>query len=390
MKTVTENLVTPIIKEYDTIVVGGGVAGVAAALAAARHGADVLLIEKMTVLGGLATAGHIVIYLPLCDGLGNKVIGGISEELFWESIRYGKGTVDDAWKSRPMHADCEARYETYFNAGEFAFRMEEMLTEAGVDLLYDTDFCSVVKEGGRITAVIVENKSGRQAFGCKAVVDASGDGDVFARAGADFGEQDNFLTYWSYYIDKSDCKSKLKLFAIGTNTGGGLPEGSRKYFGTDAREITECLKASHALGFAKIKADPNKELASFPSMPQLRTTRRLCGAYSLKETDIFKSFDDSVGCVGDWRKRKDVYEIPYRCLYSEKLENLFAAGRNISAEGDTWEVTRVIPVAAATGQAAGTAAMMLAKNGGKANELDVGALQKKLVEDGIILHYNSK
>ena len=386
MRTISENIATTYIEDYDVAVVGGGVAGVAAALAAARKGAKVLLVEKMTVLGGLATAGHIVIYLPLCDGLGNKVIGGISEEFFWESIRYGGGTMDPAWKKGCTKADAKTRYETYFNAGEFAFRLEEMLIEAGVKILYDTVFCSSVMEENKISAIVVENKSGRQAYGCKAVVDASGDGDVYARAGADFGTQDNHLTYWSYYVDDKDDGLKLKLFTIGTNTGGGLPEGSRKYVGTDADDVSEFLKASHALAFARIK-EGGKKLASFPSMPQFRTTRRLCGAYSLCESDKFVHFEDSIGCTGDWRKAEDVYEIPYRSLYTEKIDNLFAAGRNISAEGDVWEVTRVIPPAAMTGQAAGLAAMMVAKENVSAKDLKVEELQKVLVEDGIILHY---
>lgn len=386
MRTISENITTAYIEDYDVVVVGGGVAGVAAALAAARKGAKVLLVEKMTVLGGLATAGHIVIYLPLCDGLGNKVIGGISEEFFWESIRYGGGTMDPAWKKGCTHADAKTRYETYFNAGEFAFRLEEMLIEAGVKILYDTVFCSSVMDENKISAIVVENKSGRQAYGCKAVVDASGDGDVYARSGADFGTQDNHLTYWSYYVDDKDDGQKLKLFTIGTNTGGGLPEGSRKYIGTDADDISEFLKASHALAFARIK-EGGKKLASFPSMPQFRTTRRLCGEYTLCEKDKFVHFEDSIGCTGDWRKAEDVYEIPYRTLYTEKIDNLFAAGRNISAEGDTWEVTRVIPPAAMTGQAAGLAAMMVAKENVSAKDLKVGKLQKALVEDGIILHY---
>ena len=386
MRTISENITTAYIEDYDVVVVGGGVAGVAAALAAARKGAKVLLAEKMTVLGGLATAGHIVIYLPLCDGLGNKVIGGISEEFFWESIRYGGGTMDSAWKKGCTHADAKTRYETYFNAGEFAFRLEEMLIEAGVKILYDTVFCSSVMDENKISAIVVENKSGRQAYGCKAVVDASGDGDVYARSGADFGTQDNHLTYWSYYVDDKDDGQKLKLFTIGTNTGGGLPEGSRKYIGTDADDVSEFLKASHALAFARIK-EGGKKLASFPSMPQFRTTRRLCGEYTLCEKDKFVHFEDSIGCTGDWRKAEDVYEIPYRTLYTEKIDNLFAAGRNISAEGDTWEVTRVIPPAAMTGQAAGLAAMMVAKENVSAKDLKVGKLQKALVEDGIILHY---
>ena len=389
MQTISENIKTTYVEDYDVTVVGGGVAGVAAALAAARRGAKVLLVEKMTVLGGLATAGHIVIYLPLCDGLGNKVIGGISEEFFWESIRYGGGTMDPAWEKGCVSAKASTRYETYFNAGEFAFRLEEMLVEAGVKILYDTVFCNSVMDKNKITAIVVENKSGRQAYGCKAVVDASGDGDVYARAGADFGTQDNHLTYWSYYVDDKNDGQKLKLFMIGSNTGAGLPEGSRKYNGTDADDVSEFLKASHSLAYSRIK-EGGKKLASFPSMPQFRTTRRLGGEYCLSEKDKFVHFEDSIGCTGDWRKAEDVYEIPYRTLYTKKLDNLFAAGRNISSEGDTWEVTRVIPPAAATGQAAGLAAMMVATSGCTAKDLEVRKLQDMLEEDGIILHYEKK
>ena len=77
----------PVVSAYDVVVVGGGIAGCAAALAAAREGRSVLLLEKMTMLGGLGTAGHIVIYLPLCDGYGRQVIGGIAEELLLLSTK---------------------------------------------------------------------------------------------------------------------------------------------------------------------------------------------------------------------------------------------------------------------------------------------------------------
>jgi hypothetical protein len=398
-KHFTEKLSTKVCGEYDVIVVGGGIAGVAAALAAARHGAKTLLLEKQVVLGGLATAGHIVFYLPLCDGIGNKVVGGIAEELLWESIRYGGGNLPTEWEGRPNHAETQKRYQTEFNATAFVLALDRLISEAGVDLLLDTVFCVPVMEEGCCRAVIVENKSGRQAYLCRAVVDATGDADVLARAGASCAERDNFLAYWSYYLTedslqtalaRQNVKKLLKIMDIGGHIGRGLPEGSPKYYGTDVRQITEFLLKCRELAFNElIKCGKDRLVfASFPSMAQFRTTRRLEGEYVLGPGDVHQNFEDSVGCTGDWRQAGPVYEIPYRALYSSKIVNVFAAGRNISATGDTWEVTRVIPAAAATGQAAGTAAALISAHGGVAGEVDVSKLQQILTEDGVLVHKN--
>ena len=102
MEFITEVKQTAVCDEYDVIVVGGGVAGVSAALSAARNGAKVLLIEKTTVLGGLATAGLVILYFPLDDGCGHKVIGGVSEELLHASIKYGYDNLPAAWKDGPI------------------------------------------------------------------------------------------------------------------------------------------------------------------------------------------------------------------------------------------------------------------------------------------------
>lgn len=394
-----EKLTTEVCGDYDVIVVGGGVAGVAAALAAARHGAKTLLLEKQVVLGGLATAGHIAIYLPLCDGMGNKVIGGIAEELLEKSIRYGGGNLPPEWEGRPKRVETQKRYRTEFNVTAFVLALDRIIGEAGVDLLLDTVFCVPIMEDGRCRAVIVENKSGRQAYLCRAVVDASGDADVLARAGVPYVERDNFLAYWSYYLTedslqttsaRQSVKSLLKLMNIGghSHIGGGLPEGSSKYYGTDVRQITEFLLKCRELAFNElIKRERDKLVfASFPSMAQFRTTRRLEGEYVLGPEDVNRCFEDSIGCTGDWRQAGPVYEIPYRTLYSKKTANILAAGRNIAAAGDAWEVTRVIPAAAATGQAAGTAAALISENGCTAGEVDISRLQQILVKEGVFVH----
>jgi hypothetical protein len=397
VKYFTEKLTTKVCGEYDVIVAGGGVAGVAAALAAARCGAKTLLLEKQVVLGGLATVGHIAFYLPLCDGMGNKVIGGIAEELLWESIRYGGGNLPPEWEGRPARVTTQKRYKTEFNVPAFVLALDRLVGEAGVDLLFDTVFCASVMEEGCCKAVIVENKSGRQVYLGRAVVDATGDADVLARSGVPCAEQDNMLTYWSYCLTedslqlavaRKSVKDLLKLFFIGDHTGGGLPKGSPKYYGTEVRQITEFLLKCRALALEElIKRGMDKLVfASFPSMPLFRTTRRLEGEYVLSPADLQRRFADSVGCVGDWRQAGPVYEIPYRTLYSKKALNIFAAGRNISAAGDTWEVTRAIPAAAATGQAAGTAAALISTDDCGAGEVDIPRLQQILAENGVLVH----
>jgi hypothetical protein len=397
-KHITENLTTKVCGEYDVIVAGGGIAGVAASLAASRHGAKTLLLEKQVVLGGLATAGQIAIYLPLCDGMGNKVIGGIAEELLWESIRYGGGNLPPEWEGRPNRVATQKRYRTEFNAPAFVLALDRIIGEAGADLLLDTVFCASVMEEGRCKGVIVENKSGRQAYLCRAAVDATGDADLLTKAGASCVQQDNFLTYWSYCLTEDSLqyavaqqsvKNLLKLFYIGENTGNGLPEESPKYYGTDVKQITEFLIKCRELAFNELMKRGMDKLvfASFPSMAQFRTTRRLEGEYVLGPKDMNKHFEDLVGCVGDWRQAGPVYEIPYRALYSKIAPNILAAGRNISSAGDTWEVTRVIPVAAATGQAAGTAAALISENSCAACEVEISRLQQILTEDGVLINF---
>jgi hypothetical protein len=396
-KYITENLTTEVCGAYDVVVAGGGVAGVAAALAAARHGAKTLLLEKQVVLGGLATAGHIVTFLPLCDGMGNKVIGGIAEELLWESIRYGGGNLPPEWESKPGRIVTSKRYMTEFNAPAFVLALDRMIGEAGVDLLLDTVFCAPVMEKGRCKAVIVENKSGRQAYLCRAVVDATGDADVLARVGAPCAVQDNMLTYWAYCLTedslhtsltRQSLKDLLKLFFIGDHRGGGLPEGSPKYHGTDVRQITEYLLKCRELAFNELIGRGMDKLVftSFPSMAQFRTTRRLEGEYVLGSANMYEHFEDSIGCVGDWRQAGPVYEIPYRALYSSKVTNVFAAGRNISSAREAWEITRVIPVVASTGQAAGTAAALISECSCAAGEVNIQRLQQILAEDGVLVH----
>ena len=395
MDSILEKRETGVHGEYDVIVVGGGAAGVSAALAAARNGSKVLLIEKTLMLGGLATAGLVVIYLPLCDGKGHKIISGIPEELLFASIKYGYDSLPEAWRGGPWDADTKERYQTVFNAPAFMVALDELVREAKIDVLLDTVFCDVVMEDDRCTAVIVENKSGRQAYRCKAVVDASGDADVFYQAGAPCHEQDNFCTLWAYcQSDNNDFLFPLagsppkyvKVMAVGSFSGAGLPADTPKYRGTDVREVTEFVMKTREGALGRLNADPSLVFTTFPTQAQFRTTRRIKGSQTLKTLDAGKHFEDSIGTTGIWNVPAPVYEIPFGTLKVDNIKNIFAAGRIVSsANGSGWEITRVIPVCSLTGQAAGSAASICASTGG---DVPIADLQGMLEKDGVVLKIN--
>ena len=184
----------PVSASADVVVARGGIAGVAAALAAARARASTLLLENTCTLGGLATAGNVTIYLPIDDGRGRVVLGGVARELFDLSvadIRHpapvaGFRPPPAAWldpASTPETRAAGPRLETGFNPDGYVLALEEALLRAGVRILYDTRVCAVVRDGDRVTHLAVENKSGRTAVACGAVVDATGDADVCFLAG---------------------------------------------------------------------------------------------------------------------------------------------------------------------------------------------------------------
>ena len=134
-------------------------------MAAARNGANVLLVEKQCVLGGLATLGLITIYLPLCDGIGNQVIYGIGEELLRLSIKYGyEDRYPKAWlENGTQEEKKKQRFMVQYNPHLFAIAAEQLLISEGVHILYDTKICGVDMLKNKINAVFIENKEGRSA-----------------------------------------------------------------------------------------------------------------------------------------------------------------------------------------------------------------------------------
>ena len=387
----TETRTIPVEAEYDVCVVGGGVAGVAAALSAAREGAKTCLIEKEYALGGLATLGLIVIYLPLCDGRGRQVISGISEELLLAGLKYGPGNLPDCWKKGcdPAGRD-KARYRTHYEAAPMMIALEELLLGAGVTLLFDTRFAGVHREGGQIKGVIVENKSGRIGIAAKAFVDASGDADVcFAAGERTVSLPTNRRTGWYF----SNGEKGVRLHGLTDPLvpfDAPPPAGSRYYAGDKHEDVTQHAIDGRRMIMEHVRKlretdDPAAYPLIIPAYDGMRMTRRLSGAYTLDEKEVFTDFHDSIGLTGDWRKPGPVFAIPWRTIAGTQNANIAAAGRCISVTTDMWDITRVIPTAAMTGQAAGMGAAMSAKTGIAMSELPIGKLQSALRANGMII-----
>lgn len=383
---------TPVVGGYDVVVVGGGVAGVAAAVAAARTGASVCLLEKENGLGGLATLGVVLEYLALCDGVGHQVVGGLGEEFLKLSVRDGSGRIPDCWLPGGEEGERRKhRYAALFNGASFMLALEELALATGVKLFYDTRFCDVAKDGERIEAVIVENKSGRSAILCRTAVDASGDADVCARAGEQtVSYRTNVAAGWLYITD-GERISLERLTQHFDMAAGPPPAGDRGFAGDEAADVTDMTVASHEMMKKHVAEKSEAEGRPFypfllPSIPCFRMTRRLRGTVEIEDGDDRRWFEDTVGMIGDWQRAGPVYCVPFRALAAERSENLLVAGRCIAVGDTAWNATRVIPGCVVTGEAAGTAAALACREAsGRVAELDVGTLQERLREQNVLI-----
>ena len=380
-----------IVGETQVAVVGGGIAGVAAAVAAARLGAKVALFEKATLPGGLATLGNVVIYLPICDGYGNQVSGGLCEELLRLSVRHRPGAIPSCWQEQADAATrAKHRFRVGFNPWDFALDMEELMVKEGVEIWYDTRFCDVLRGEDGIEYLLLENKSGRIAMRVDTVVDASGDADVCARAGAPTAKLAGNVRAGWFFASDGKRVHPVMLSKGFTQTGEPNPRDPQSYDGTDGRDVTKQLLGSRQMQRERLEAMRKKnakvEPANLNTIADFRMTRRLDGALVLKEQYSGKWYEDTVGFFANWRKKGPIYPVPYRTLYASNVPNLIAAGRCISSTGRAWDQARAIPACAVTGEAAGTAAALCLKEGLKSfAALAVGRLQETLRQRGGIL-----
>lgn len=391
------------VARHDVIVAGGGVAGVAAAVSAARMGKRVLLIEKTIALGGLATIGLVNWFVPSCNGRGTNIVKGMAKEMFELSTKYGYDGVPEEWKNgNEPGEEARTRHVTKFSVNIYIMQLTKWLKDENVEILFDTVVTQPIMENGKCIAVIVENKTGTQCYEADIVIDATGDADVLHRAGVPTVQGKNYHTFYTRVTSLEDCANAIKEKDIkliykrmvygGTANlfGEGQPENKPLWLGTTAQDVTNYVIENHLEVLEKIVNDNRKErdISELPYMPQFRTTRRIDGEYTLTTADVYKHFDDSISALNDFEHRHFLYEIPYRVMVKKGFDNLIAAGRITSGDGYGWDLLRVIPPAIITGQAAGVAAAIAIDDKKAVCDIDITKLQKILKSQNVMIHFD--
>ncbi len=405
----------PVARDVDAIVVGGGPAGLAAAIAAARNGARTVLIERFGFLGGVATAG----LMANLNGFRNQVepdatqtVRGIAEEIVLKLKKLGGlGKSPYPQKEYPTEPG-KMSYSYAIDTEILKYVTLRMCVDSGVDVLFHTWFSAPIMEGPRIGGVIVENKSGRQALKASVIVDASGDGDVAARAGAPYrhtrdSEEPKLGDSLMYRIRFGKKRPKdLHGMDFGSDIVVWGP-GSEAADGTDAdavsrAEIDARLAApQHFAGQQAAHPElADARLSETPVMFGIRQTRFIEGEYTLTGEDAIEGrrFKDVIAISScpiisyyGYRRylKHEGYDIPYRCLVPKKIEGLLVAGRCMSSDQRAYESHRAMIPMMAVGEAAGTAAALCARTGTLPRALDVRALQSALISRGAFLHLNA-
>jgi hypothetical protein len=401
----------PVIGRPDVLVVGAGSAGIAAAVAAARRGADTWLIEATGFLGGLATVGLINHLLTLDDGCGQQVVGGLCQEVVDRLDRKGEAVYPpagewgreepdrvDPWRTWGLvwGAPPEAvRYSVAFDPEPFVDVSYDMLREAGVRVRHHTWFAAAPSDDGRVQAVLVESKRGREAIVPEVVIDATGDGDVFVSAGAVF-ESVTIPPHLWFRIGGVDPAASLGPLTFRTTAPGRVlvPWGpaAERVDATDPDDMTRALLACRRQARAAFESlrdtTPGFEdawLDDYARQLGITESRRLVGDYVLTKEEGDIRFPDAIARTGHWTRRNVVFDVPYRCLTAPGQANLLVAGRCISVTRYVHQATKEIPAAMATGEAAGAAGAAAASAGVDVHAVDVDALRADLADAGAIL-----
>ena len=385
----------PVLARTDVLVVGGGPAGVAAAVAAGRAGADVVLVERYNHLGGLWTGGLV---LPLLS------THAVDSEGEFQRVLYGiGGEIEGRLRDMGMIIN-EVNGVIDPEAGKYV--LEIMIRDAGIRVLYHAWAGNVLITDNRIEAVMVETKSGRGAIVPKIVVDCSGDGDMLHLAGEDY-EIMNYQVGLVHRLGNTDRIDSSRPGYKKLNIGKSTPVPGVNWVnmttgvdedGLDAWHLAE-LQQQYRIDiwqtFDKIRSTPGYEklfVLDTASQLGVRMSRILNGAHKLsqQETMTHRSFTDVVGVSGawtdilyrgrrvPWRTGRPMWQIPYRALLPQKTENLLVAGRCFSFERALFEDARIIATCLITGHAAGAAAALAARHNTPVQRIDIERLQSLL------------
>jgi ribulose 1,5-bisphosphate synthetase/thiazole synthase len=403
----------PVVEEVDLLVCGGGVAGFAAAVCSARNGAKALLLEKYGFLGGLVTGALVLTIPPLNNGF-NLELGERLKKL--NSYAPLRDPGEDI-RHHQLHA---------IDPEILKYEMVQILKEEKVRFLLHTHVTKSIVENQQIKGVIIESKAGRQAVLAKLVVDATGDGDVSALAGAQYemsnpplpvtmmftmvgvdtkrvlskiGNWSNLRKFVEEGIRNGKLNFDLELYrknkAPGVHAETLLyPDQLNVWAGSlgginalNPKELTqaEIITREHSMRLASflkknLEGFENSRIECTSAQVGVRETRRIVGGISpsLEEVNVGK-FENTVAKP----YAHDEMRVPYSSLLPLGVENLLIAGRCISVKQDALVKLRLVPACMATGQAAGTAAALALREGVPPRKLNVTSLQKQLKDQGV-------
>lgn len=432
-------------KFYDVIVAGGGPAGVAASVAAARNGSKTLLIERESCLGGMATQAMVPAFGPFTNGEVD-LIGGIGREILEKLKENGYQSL--FYDRRPDRIE---GIDWHPIDPEVLKRvLDEIVLESNCDILFHTDVIDVEKKDRTVEAVCTCYRGKKEWIHTKYLIDCTGNADLAEMAGVgfDYGDEEGKVQAGTLcfrvagidvpefmeYVKQAGEDGNLSKACERAREHGDFPAGELKVGGMALQaDGVAGLNFGHSYGLkpldvwslSRAEAEARKkvpELMRFlkryvPGMENcvlvssgdgigIRESRRIHGRYTLTGEDYFRraDFEDAVAYYSypvdihpsvpeeaeklqenyqKWRyKNGECYGIPYRCLLPDNMDNMAAAGRTISADRIMMASIRIMPPCFATGQAAGTACALAAKSNIRLDQIDIKELRNTLKQDG--------
>jgi hypothetical protein len=417
---------TPVIADVDVCVVGGSCTGVFAAVAAARLGARVALVEANGFFGGVATASMVNVWHSTKDVKGEQtVIAGLTAEVVERLARRDAVTFQGS-----------ASVYYVLNTEELKIELDQLVTEAKVRPFLHTLFVAPAVQDGRMAAAIIEDKSGRRAIRAKQFVDATGDADEVARLGLPVYQRADVQppTMCAILRGLGAIAKKHKGFNVhtaifdpkhpqalpkGFSWGAGVPGGNDEYmlagtrvFGANCADA-DSLTAAAIEGRRQVRAacdilrdnflgGKGTPLVTLPAKIGIRETRHARCLHSLTQDELLsgKRFPDAIangtyrvdihsarGAGVTFRDLKDAafYQIPYSSLVPKGATNLLIAGRSIDADEGAFGAVRVMVNCNQMGQAAGVASWLALDSGKPVAEIDTAKLRDTLKRQGAVV-----
>lgn len=412
---------------YGVAVLGGGPAGVCAAIEAARNGAKTVLIEGTGMLGGMATSGMVGPFMTNYDREGERpVVGGLFREICERLEKIGGAILPENAEAPSIHTSFIGPYHkhvTPFDSFLLQTVLDEMVTEAGVHTLLYTRFADAVTENGKIKSVIVAALEGLRAVSADVFIDCTGNADVAEAAGVPTwkGEegsgvpQPGTLMFEVDNVDDARYTERPKhhpVKAYRTPKENTYKVNHFHVFNTDSTNSESMTKAhmearKQVIDAYRVLHDEtpgfeNCKISGVAPVLGVRESRHIEGKYKIKVEDVSsgKKFEDRIAAyafgmdvhprnpemTGNFKIQvAQVYYIPYRSMLPISCENLLVAGKTVSCESQAAGGLRVMPCAMSMGQAAGAAASIALKNGVSLENVPTDKLHSLLLSHGAIL-----